>query len=78
MTYRQLQEQGRVELERSKDQRSRSIFDSVEDFIASRREFDDLPASDPHLRNAVLYCRRKRLPIGAVLTVRKQMMARWI
>ena len=78
MTYRQLQEQGRIELERSKDQRSRSIFDSVEDFIASRREFDDLPAGDPHLRNAVLYCRREGLPIGAVLTVRKQMVNRWI
>ena len=78
MTYRELQEQGRVELEQSKDQRSRSIFESVEDFISSRREFDDLPAGDPHLRNAVLYCRREGLPIGAVLTVRKQMVNRWI
>ena len=78
MTYRELQEQGRMELEQSKDQRSRSIFDSVEDFISSRREFDDLPAGDPHLRNAVLYCRREGLPIGAVLTVRKQMVNRWI
>jgi hypothetical protein len=78
MTYRELQEQGRMELEQSKDQRSRSIFDSVEDFIASRREFDDLPAGDPHLRNAVLYCRREGLPVGAILTVRKQMVNRWI
>ena len=78
MTYRELQEQGRVELERSKDQRSRSIFDSVEDFISSRREFDDLPAGDPHLRNAVLYCRSRKMPVGAILTVRKQMVNRWI
>ena len=78
MTYRELQEQGRVELERSKDQQSRWIFDNVEHFISSRREFDDLPAGDPHLRNAVLYCRREGLPIGAVLTVRKQMVNRWI
>jgi hypothetical protein len=68
----------RIEVERSKDQRSRLIFESVEDFISSRREFDDLPAGDPHLRNAVLYCRREGLPIGAVLTVRKQMVNRWI
>lgn len=81
MSYRELQERGRVELERgrmSKDQRSRSIFDSVEDFISSRREFDEVPAGDPHLRNAVLHCRREGLPVGAILTVRKQMVARWI
>lgn len=83
MTYRELQERGRVELERSrnqqsKDQRSRSIFESVEAFIASRREFDELPLGDPHLRNAVLYCRREGMPIAAVLTIRKQMVNRWI
>ena len=78
MSYRELQERGRIEVERSKDQRSRSIFDNVESFIESRREFDEFPAGDPHLRNAVLYCRRERLPVGAILTVRKQMVERWI
>jgi hypothetical protein len=78
MSYRELQERGRIEVERSKDQRSRSIFDNVESFIQSRREFDDLPAGDPHLRNAVLHCRSKGMPVGSILTVRKQMVARWI
>jgi len=81
MSYRTLQEQGRVEVERSyrsRDRRSSDLFADVERFIASRREFDEMPEGDPHLRSAVLYCRSKGLPVGAILTVRKQIEQRWI
>lgn len=80
MGYRELQERGRMELDQSKltkDQRSREIFNNVEVFIASRREFDHLEKGDPQLRNAIIYCRERRLPIAHILVVRQQMVDRW-
>ena len=93
MNYRDIQEEGRIEVEAEllatkrtamqgplaleAERRSSRLFDDLEAFIAARREFDDMPLSDPHLRNAVLYCREKNLPISAVLTVRKQMIEQW-
>jgi len=67
--------QGPLTLEAAR--RSSRLFGEVEAFIAGRREFDDIPAGDPHLRNAVLYCRQRDLPVSAILTVRKQMIEQW-
>lgn len=79
MSYRDMQERCRNELEHLAPKRGGAspVFSHVEAFILSRREFDDIPAGDPHLRNAVLYCRQRDLPVSAVLTVRKQMVEQW-
>jgi hypothetical protein len=80
MGYRELQERGRMELDQSKltkDQRSREMFKKVEAFIASRREFDHLETGDTYLRNAIIYCRQRRLPIAQILVVRQQMIDKW-
>lgn len=59
---------------RRPEQRSKEIFAQVEQFIASRPELACIEPGCPHLRLAVLYCRRKRLPASQILPVRKQMM----
>lgn len=59
-------------VERSK--RSSEVFAAVEELIAER--FADLPEGCPHLRNAILYCRSRGLPVSRVRDVREQMMER--
>lgn len=54
--------------------RSSDVFAAVEQLVAER--FADLPDGCPHLRNAILYCRSRGLPISRVRDVREQMMAR--
>jgi hypothetical protein len=72
-SYRSLQDPV-VDAERPK--RSADVFRHVEELIASRPEFRDLPDGCPHLRNAILYCRSRKLPISQVLDVRQQMIER--
>jgi hypothetical protein len=50
------------------------VFAAVEQLIAER--FADLPDGCPHLRNAILYCRSRNLPVSRVRDVREQMMER--
>lgn len=54
--------------------RSSEIFAAVEELIAER--FPDVPEGCPHLRNAILYCRSRGLPVSRVLDVRQQMIDR--
>ena len=55
-------------------QRSADVFAAVEQLVAER--FADLPEGCPHLRNAILYCRSRNLPVSRVRDVREQMMER--
>jgi hypothetical protein len=61
-----------VDAERPK--RSADVFAAVEQLIQER--FQDLPDGCPHLRNAILYCRSRNLPVSRVRDVREQMMER--
>lgn len=54
--------------------RSADVFAAVEQLVAER--FADLPEGCPHLRNAILYCRSRNLPVSRVRDVREQMMER--
>lgn len=54
--------------------RSADVFAHVEQLIAER--FADVPEGCPHLRNAILYCRSRGLPVSRVLDVRQQMIDR--
>ena len=54
--------------------RSADVFAAVEQLVAER--FSDLPEGCPHLRNAILYCRSRNLPVSRVRDVREQMMER--
>jgi hypothetical protein len=54
--------------------RSADVFAAVEQLVAER--FADLPDGCPHLRNAILYCRSRNLPVSRVRDVREQMMER--
>lgn len=53
---------------------SSDVFAAVEQLV--EHHFADLPEGCPHLRNAILYCRSRNLPVSRVRDVREQMMER--
>ena len=59
-------------------ERSADRFAEIERLIEECGDFDDIPAGDPHLRLAVDYCLKRDLPVSEAVTVRKQMVNRWI
>lgn len=74
-SYRELQQPpASLRPVRRPEQRSKDIFAQVEQFIASRPELARIEPGCPHLRNAVLYCRSRKLPASQILKVREQML----
>ena len=82
--YRDIQEQGRSELEqlRALPVLERLISAGVQGgeirrFIAAHREFDHLPSDDPYLHLAVVDCRDAGLPVSQVLPNREKRANQW-
>ena len=75
-TFRERQENGRVELEAlqmSRERRTAATLDQVVGFLEER--FPEL-ADDPDAILAVLHCREERLPASMVPVVRDQLAER--